>query len=137
MSSRMGGRSRPSIFFFIMEVAMACMPGRPPTMVGIGMPNMADKTIRETIARALDVIIQLDRLADGTRRILSVTEVTGMEGPVVTTQDIFVFDQRTIDEQGKVRGAFRATGVRPRFASKLASNGIRLAQELFAFRQEV
>ena len=107
------------------------------TMVGIGMPNMSDKSIRETIARALDIIIQLDRLPDGTRRIMAVTEVTGMEGPVITTQDIFVFEQRTIDEQGKVRGRFRASGIRPRFASRLASNGIRLSPELFRFQLEV
>ncbi len=107
------------------------------TMVGIGMPNMSDKAIRETIARALDVIVQVDRLSDGSRRILSVTEVTGMEGPVITTQDIFVFEQKTIDENGKVRGVFRATGVRPRFASRLASNGIRLSPELFRYEQEV
>ncbi len=107
------------------------------TMVGIGMPNMGDKSIRETIARALDMIIQQERLMDGSRRIMSVTEVTGMEGPVITTQDIFVFEQRTIDEHGKVRGAFRATGIRPRFASRLASNGIRLAPELFRFEMEV
>jgi pilus assembly protein CpaF len=107
------------------------------TMVGIGMPNMSDKSIRETIARALDLILQVDRLPDGSRRILSVTEVTGMEGPVITTQDIFVFEQRTIDEQGKVRGAFKATGIRPRFAPRLASNGIRLSNELFRFEQEV
>jgi len=107
------------------------------TMVGIGMPNMGDKAIRETIARALDVIIQQERLTDGSRRIMALTEVTGMEGPVITTQDIFVFDQRTIDEQGKVRGAFRATGIRPRFATRLATNGIRLAPELFRFEMEV
>ncbi|MFT4626715.1 MAG: pilus assembly protein CpaF [Myxococcota bacterium] len=107
------------------------------TMVGIGMPNMGDKSIRETIARALDLIIQQERLMDGSRRIMSVTEVTGMEGPVITTQDIFVFEQRTIDEHGKVRGAFRATGIRPRFASRLAANGIRLSPELFRFELEV
>ncbi len=107
------------------------------TMVGIGMPNMGDKSIRETIARALDAIVQQERLMDGSRRIMSITEVTGMEGPVITTQDIFVFEQRTIDEHGKVRGAFRATGIRPRFASRLASNGIRLAAELFRFEMEV
>ena len=107
------------------------------TMVGIGMPNMGDKSIRETIARALDAIVQQERLMDGSRRIMSVTEVTGMEGPVITTQDIFVFEQRTIDEHGKVRGAFRATGIRPRFASRLASNGIRLSPELFRFEMEV
>lgn len=107
------------------------------TMVGIGMPNMSDKSIRETIARALDIVIQLDRLPDGRRRIMAVTEVTGMEGPVITSQDIFVFQQSTIDENGKVRGTFKATGVRPRFASKLAANGIRLAPELFRFQMEV
>ena len=107
------------------------------TMVGMGMPNLADKNIREMIARAVDVIIQLDRLNDGSRRVLAVTEVIGMEGNVVTTQDIFTFDQRTIDEEGRVRGTFRATGVRPRFAKKLASYGIELHHELFRFSQDV
>lgn len=107
------------------------------TMVGIGMPNMGDKAIRETIARALDVIIQQERLVDGSRRIMSVTEVTGMEGPVITAQDIFVFQQRTIDEHGKVRGSFKATGIRPKFANRLAANGIRLSPELFRFEMEV
>jgi len=107
------------------------------TMVGMGMPNLSDKNIREMIARAVDVIVQLDRLNDGARRVLAVTEVIGMEGNVVTTQDIFVFDQRTIDEEGRVRGAFRATGVRPRFATRLAKFGIDLHPELFRFEQDV
>lgn len=107
------------------------------TMVGIGMPNMADKAIRETIARALDLIIQQARLPDGSRRILSVTEITGMEGSIITTQDIFVFEQTGVDSNGRVRGRFRATGVRPKFTDRLASNGIRLSHELFRFTQEV
>jgi pilus assembly protein CpaF len=107
------------------------------TMVGIGMPNMGDKSIRETIARALDLVIQIDRLMDGSRRVIAVTEVTGMEGPVITSQDLFLFEQKTIDENGKVRGTFRATGIRPRFASRLAANGIRLSRELFDFEMEV
>jgi len=107
------------------------------TMVGIGMPNMGDKSIRETIARALDVIIQQERLSDGSRRIMSVTEVTGMEGPVITTQDIFVFEQETIDRMGKVRGKFRATGIRPRFMGRMTSMGIDLSDDLFEFRMEV
>ena len=94
------------------------------TMVGIGMPNLTPRAIRETIARALDVIIQQQRLPDGTRRVLAITEVTGLESNVITTQDVFVFDQETIDEEGRVRGKFRATGVRPRFLSKLAMHGI-------------
>ncbi|MFK7928843.1 MAG: CpaF family protein [Myxococcota bacterium] len=107
------------------------------TMVGIGMPNMADKAIRETIARALDLIIQQARLPDGSRRILSVTEITGMEGSIITTQDIFVFEQTGVDSNGRVRGRFRATGVRPKFTDRLANNGIRLSHELFRFTQEV
>ena len=107
------------------------------TMVGIGMPNMADKSIRETIARALDLIVQQARMPDGSRRIMSVTEITGMEGSIITTQDIFVFEQTDVDQNGRVRGRFRATGVRPKFTDRLASNGIRLSHELFRFVQEV
>ena len=107
------------------------------TMVGMGLPNLQDKNIREMIARAIDVIVQLDRLPDGSRRIMAVTEVVGMEGSVVTTQDIFTFDQHTIDEDGRVRGTFRATGVRPRFSQRLARNGIDLPAELFRFEMDV
>ncbi|MFT7517950.1 MAG: pilus assembly protein CpaF [Kiritimatiellia bacterium] len=107
------------------------------TMVGIGMPNMSDKAIRETIARALDLVVQQARMPDGSRRITSVTEVTGMEGSIITTQDIFVFEQTGVDGNGRIRGRFRATGVRPKFTDRLASNGIRLSHELFRFVQEV
>ena len=107
------------------------------TMVGIGMPNMTPRAIRETIARALDLIIQQQRLVDGSRRVLAITEVTGMEGPVITTQDIFVFQQETVDKQGKVRGRFKATGIKPRFAKRLASHGIQLSDKLFEFEMEV
>ena len=107
------------------------------TMVGIGMPNMTPQAIRETIARALDLIIQQSRLVDGSRRVLAITEVTGMEGSIITTQDIFVFQQETVDENGKVRGRFKATGVRPRFTSRLASHGIQLSPQLFDFEMEV
>ncbi len=107
------------------------------TMISMGMANLGDKTLRSMIARALDLIIQLDRLPDGSRRITAVTEVIGMEGSVVTTQDIFVFDQTTIDDEGRVRGVFRATGTRPKFAEKLLRNGIDLPPDLFRFRMEV
>ena len=107
------------------------------TMVGMGLPNLSDKNIREMIARAIDVIVQLDRLTDGSRRILAVTELVGMEGAVITTQDIFVFDQRTVDEEGRVRGTFRATGTRPKFTARLLRNGIELPPELFRFEMEV
>ena len=107
------------------------------TMVGIGMPNMTPRAIRETIARALDVIVQQTRLTDGSRRVIAITEVTGMEGEIITTQDIFVFQQESVDKNGKVRGRYKATGVRPRFASTLASHGIHLAPQLFEFEMEV
>jgi pilus assembly protein CpaF len=106
-------------------------------MVSLGMPNMTPKAIRETIARALDMIVQQTRLVDGSRRVIAITEVTGMEGDVITTQDIFVFDQTGVDKNGKVRGKFRATGVRPRFATRLASYGIQLSPQLFEFEMEV
>ncbi len=107
------------------------------TMVGMAVPNLSDRNIREMIARAIDVIIQLDRLPDGSRRLMAVTEVVGMEGPIVTTQDIFVFEQRTVDDDGRVRGTFRATGTRPKFASRLARHGVELPAELFRFEQDV
>ncbi len=107
------------------------------TMVAIGMPNMGPQAIRETIARALDCVVQQSRLNDGSRRVMSITEVTGMEGSVITTQEIFTFDQEGVDENGKIRGKFRATGVRPRFTTRLASHGIRLSPELFRWSMEV
>ena len=107
------------------------------TMVGIGMPNMTPRAIRETIARALDVIIQQSRLTDGSRRVIAITEVTGMEGLVITAQDIFRFEQEGVDKNGKVRGRFRATGIRPNFASRLASHGVILDDKMFEFEMEV
>jgi pilus assembly protein CpaF len=107
------------------------------TMVGIGMPNMGDKSIRETIARALDLIVQQARLSDGSRRIIGVTEVLGMEDEHILTQDIFRFEKSGIDKDGKVRGAFVATGVKPRFSSRLKSHGVVLTDDLFNYRLEV
>jgi len=107
------------------------------TMVGMAMPNLTDRTIREMISRALDLVIQLDRLPDGSRRIMRVTEVTGMEGNTLTTQDLFIFEQSTIDKEGKVHGCFRATGVRPRFAAKLKAHGIELPAQLFSYSHKV
>jgi pilus assembly protein CpaF len=87
--------------------------------------------MREYIASALNLVIQLARLSDGTRRLVRVTEVVGMEDEVITTQDIFVFEQQGIDKDGRVRGFHRATGVRPRFSERLERAGVRLANELF------
>ncbi|MET0904210.1 MAG: CpaF family protein [Acidimicrobiales bacterium] len=98
-------------------------------MAGFDLPVRA---IREQMASALDLIVHLTRLRDGTRRITHVTEVQGMEGDVITLQDVFLFDfGMGIDEHGRFKGHLKATGVRPKFAEKLADLGIRLGPEVF------
>jgi len=98
-------------------------------MAGFDLPIRA---IREQMASALDCIVHLSRLRDGTRRITHITEVQGMEGDVITLQDIFLFDfGMGVDEHGRFKGHLKATGVRPKFAEKLADLGIRLGQEVF------
>jgi pilus assembly protein CpaF len=99
-------------------------------MAGFDLPVRA---IREQMSSALDLIVHLTRLRDGTRRITHITEVQGMEGDVITLQDIFLFDYGMgVDEHGRFKGHLKATGVRPKFAEKLADLGIRLGQEVFA-----
>ena len=98
-------------------------------MAGFDLPVRA---IREQVASALDLIVHLSRLRDGTRRITHISEVQGMEGDVITLQDIFLFDfGMGVDEHGRFKGHLKATGVRPKFAEKLADLGIRLGQEVF------
>ncbi|MGI9601605.1 MAG: CpaF family protein [Acidimicrobiales bacterium] len=98
-------------------------------MAGFDLPITA---IRQQISSAVDLIVQLSRLRDGSRRITHVTEVQGMEGDVITLQDIFLFDFGAgVDEQGRYRGSLKAVGVRPKFAEKLADMGIRLGPEVF------
>ncbi|MCB0958841.1 MAG: hypothetical protein KDB04_04895, partial [Acidimicrobiales bacterium] len=81
---------------------------------------------------AIDCIVQLTRLRDGTRRITHITEIQGMEGDVITLQDVFLFDfGMGVDEHGRYRGHLKATGVRPKFAEKLQDQGIRLGPEVF------
>ena len=99
-------------------------------MAGFDLPVRA---IREQMASAIDVIVQLTRLRDGTRRVTHITEVQGMEGDVITLQDIFLFDFAAgVDEHGRYRGQLKPTGVRPKFAEKLADQGIRLGAEVFS-----
>jgi pilus assembly protein CpaF len=100
-------------------------------MAGFELPQRA---IREQIAAAVDVIIQLERMQDGSRKIVKLCEVTGMESDVITMSDIFVFQQQGMRE-GKVVGAVRPTGIRPRFLEKLQQHGISLPSSIFGFRQ--
>ena len=98
-------------------------------MAGFDLPIRA---IREQMASAIDIIVQLTRLRDGTRRVTHITEVQGMEGDIITLQDVFLFDFGAgVDEHGRFRGELRATGVRPKFAEKLADQGILLGAEVF------
>ncbi|MGB8623335.1 MAG: CpaF family protein [Paracoccaceae bacterium] len=103
------------------------------TMLGADMPI---KTIRAQISSAIHVVVQLSRLSDGRRRIMSISEITGMEDDVITLQDIFVFKRRGKSETGEVLGQFVATGIRPKCADALVAAGINLDPQTF-FRDEV
>jgi len=100
-------------------------------MVALANSNMQLVSIRQQIASAVHVLVQAARLSDGSRRVVSLTEVTGMEGDVVTLQDIFVFEKRGLNPDGRVVGRFAATGIRPKFYEKLLAAGIRLRPDLF------
>ena len=102
-------------------------------MAGYDLPVRA---IREQISSAVDMIVQLQRLRDGSRRITHITEVAGMEGEVITLQDVFLFDYSAgVDEHGRFKGQLKPTGVRPKFSQKLADHGIRLGPEMFSVTQ--
>ena len=107
------------------------------SMFSMANLNLPERAMRQQIASAIHAVVQISRLSDGTRKVMSISEVTGMEGEIVMMQDIFVFDRRGIDEGGKVRGSFRATGIRPKFADRLAAAGCRLRPALFESQMEV
>jgi pilus assembly protein CpaF len=101
------------------------------TLVSMANLHLPEKAVRHQIASALDVVIQLSRLSDGSRKVMTVSEVVGTEGDVITMQDLFVFERKGIGDDGSVLGRFRPTGVRPRFADRLAVRGINLPGLLF------
>jgi pilus assembly protein CpaF len=102
------------------------------TMVLMAGMDLPVRAVREQIASAVDIIVQLSRFKDGTRRITHITEVTGMEGDVVTLQELFSYDFHAgVDEYGRNRGHLRSTGLRPRFIEHLNDQGIQLAPEIF------
>jgi pilus assembly protein CpaF len=102
------------------------------TMVSMANLNLPEKAIRQQIASAINVVIQVSRQSDGTRKVTQISEIVGMEGDVITMQDIFVYDRRGIGEDGKVLGQFRPTGIRPRFSDRLAAYGVNLSSLLFS-----
>jgi pilus assembly protein CpaF len=93
--------------------------------------QLHEKAIREQIASAIEVVVHVSRLADGARKILSVMELMGMEGSVVTMQEIFRFVQTGLDNQGKMKGHFEATGIMPRCVDRIRMAGVQLPNEIF------
>ena len=99
------------------------------SMAGLEIP---DKAIRQQVASAVHIVIQLARLSDGSRRLISFQELTGMEGDTITMQEIFKFTQTGVDERGRVVGHFGPTGIRPRCAERIRAYGIELEGEMFS-----
>src|SRR5215831_10186239 len=99
--------------------------------------NIPERAVRQQITSAIHAVVQVARLADGTRKVVSISEITGMEEEMMLMQDIFTFERKAIDESGKVRGTFKANGIRPRFAERLATAGCRLRPAMFESRMEV
>ena len=101
------------------------------TMIKLTGMRLSDRAMRQQIAAALDLVIQVARLSDGTRRLTSISEITGMEGDTITMQEIFMFERTGVDSQGQVVGRFRPTGIRPRFAERLKACGLQLPRVFF------
>src|SRR5246500_740523 len=107
------------------------------SMFSMANLNIPERAVRQQIASAIHAVVQIARLSDGSRKVIAVSEVTGVEGEIICMQDIFIFDRHGLDETGKVRGAFRATGIRPNFADRLATAGCRLRPVIFDSSMEV
>jgi pilus assembly protein CpaF len=101
------------------------------TMIAMAELSLPDKAVRTQIASAIDVIVQVSRFADGTRRVKQISEIVGMEGDVITMQDIFTFEQTGVDEDGRVIGRLHATGIRPRCMDRLKAHGIEMSADAF------
>ena len=102
------------------------------TMISMAGLEIPDKAIRQQVASAVQIIVQLARLSDGSRRLISLQEITGMESDVVSMQEIFKFTQTGVDERGRVVGQFGPTGIRPRCGERIKAYGIELAEDLFS-----
>jgi len=107
------------------------------TMVAMTNLNLPERAVRQQVASALNLVIQVSRMADGTRKVTSISEITGMEQEVITMQEIFSFQKTGIGPDGRVTGFFRASGVRPKCSEALATVGCQLPMEMFEHRQQV
>ena len=107
------------------------------TMIAMGATNLPERAMRQQIAAAIQLVVQQTRLSDGTRKVTSVSEITGMEGDVITMQEIFAFEKLGVTQEGRVIGRFRATGVRPKCCDRLRASGIHLTADMFEGVMEV
>jgi pilus assembly protein CpaF len=107
------------------------------TMIAMGATNLPERAMRQQISSAIQLVVQQTRLSDGTRKVTSVSEITGMEGDVITMQEIFLFEKAGVTQDGKVIGRFRATGVRPKLSERLRASGIHLPADMFEGVSEV
>src|SRR5438552_12853888 len=107
------------------------------TITVVAGRELSPRSIREQVASAMQLIVHQQRLKDGTRRFTHVTEIAGMEGDVITLQDIFIFDfSAGLDEEGRFKGRLKATGLRPKFLDKLAERGVSVEPSLFALEKK-
>src|SRR5712671_3039041 len=100
-------------------------------MVGMANANMGMRAIRQQVSSAIDLVVQIARMSDGSRRVVALTECVGMEGDLITMQDIFVFEKTGLTDKGRVTGRFRASGIRPRFYEQLRASGVQIPTSLF------
>src|SRR3989442_952813 len=105
--------------------------GRLEVMIGMANANMGTRSMRQQISSAVDMFVQVSRFSDGSRRITHITECVGMEGDLITMQDIFVFEKTGLAQTGRVTGRFRATGIRPKFYERLRASGMQLPASIF------
>ncbi|HKR58775.1 MAG TPA: CpaF family protein [Pyrinomonadaceae bacterium] len=101
------------------------------TMIQMTGMRLSDRAMRQQVAAAINLVVQVARLSDGTRRITSISEITGMEGETITMQEIFQFERTGVDSSGQVIGRFKPTGIRPRFAERLKASGLQLPRVFF------
>ena len=107
------------------------------TMISMGAMNLPERAMRQQIASAIQIVVQQTRMSDGTRKVTSISEITGMEGDVITMQEIFCFEKLGLSQDGKVIGRFRATGVRPKACERLKASGVHLPADMFEGVTEV
>src|SRR5687768_1099326 len=101
------------------------------TMIAMGSTNLPERAMRQQVAAAIQLVIQQSRMSDGTRKVTSISEITGMEGDVITMQEIFLFEKLGVTQDGKVIGRFRATGVRPKCCERLKASGVHMPADMF------